>query len=38
MVHAGWIGEGRKIAFTAGMGLNLLLAISGASAAVEERA
>ncbi len=38
MVHAGRIGERWKIAFRAGLGLGLLLAISGASVAVERSA
>ena len=38
MVHAGRIGERWKIAFRAGLGLSLLLAISGASVAVERSA
>jgi DNA repair exonuclease SbcCD ATPase subunit len=38
MVHAGLIGERSRIAFRAGLGLSLLLAISGACAAVEKSA
>jgi DNA repair exonuclease SbcCD ATPase subunit len=38
MVHAGRIGERWKIALRAGLGLGLLLAISGASVAVERSA
>src|SRR6266511_442600 len=38
MVHAGRIGEKWRIAFRAGLGLSLLLAISGALPAVERSA